>query len=203
VIELLYECGIRRFELCGIEIKHLNIPKREIYIWRGKGGNPKGKNDKERRARYVFIKEERILTDLKAYLGSRTTGRLIQSTNKSKDGIDYSGINRIIAHVAKLAGMKCPNPNRKNIHPHMLRHSFGRREDLDLASKQKIMGHSDFKITMNFYGKVTTQEAKKRFMSTQSPLQDHSIKYCKDCEKQLLADAKFCSECGKQQENKQ
>jgi integrase len=117
VIELLYECGIRRFELCGIDIKHLNIPKREVYIWRGKGGNPKGKNDKERRARHVFIKEERIITDLKAYLGSRTTGKLIQSTNKSKDGIDLSGINRIIAHVAKLAGMKCPNPNRKNIHP--------------------------------------------------------------------------------------
>ncbi len=174
VIELLFECGIRRFELRGIEIKHADLPKRDIYIWRGKRGDLKGKNDKARRARHVFVKEERILTDLKAYIGSRTTGKLIQSNNKATDGIDLSGINRIVAKVAKLAGMKCPNPNRKNVHPHMLRHSFGRREDIDLASKQKIMGHSNFRITADFYGKVSTPESKKRFMRSPSPLQKQS-----------------------------
>lgn len=173
VIELLFECGVRRFELCGIDIKHIDLSKRDIYIWRGKRGNLKGKNDKERRARHVFIKEDRIMTDLKAYLGSRMSGKLIQSTNKSHDGIDLSGINRIVARVSKLAGMKCPNPNRKQVHPHMLRHSFGRREDVDLASKQKIMGHSNFRITADLYGKVSTQEAKKRFMRTPGPIAEN------------------------------
>ena len=152
VVELLFECGVRRFELVNILIRDVDLANRDIYIRRGKKGKINGKNDDERRARYVFIKEERILTDIKAYIGKRTSGRLIQSNNKSNDGIDLSGINRIVAKVAKLANLKCPNPNRKQVHPHLLRHSFGRREDIDLITKQKILGHRDFRITAGLYG---------------------------------------------------
>ena len=205
VVELLFECGIRRFELTGIGIKHVDLAKKDIYIWRGKRGKVDGKNDKERRARHVFIKEDRIITDLKAYIGTRTSGKLIQSNNKRIDGIDLSGINRIIAKVGNLAGLKCPNPNRKNIHPHMIRHSFGRREDIDLSTKQKIMGHSNFRITADLYGKVDTQEAKKRFMRQQGPLNNglestHTEPmFCKACGKTIPIDSKFCRYCGVEQ----
>ena len=116
---------------------------------------------------------------------------MIQSSRKSHDGIDLSGINRIVAKVARLAGLKCSNPNRKNIHPHLLRHSFGRREDVDLASKQKIMGHSSFNITADLYGKVSTQEAKKRFMRTLGPLTSESSHSTDDNEHSQLITTKL------------
>ncbi|MBI2138899.1 site-specific integrase [Candidatus Woesearchaeota archaeon] len=149
VLKLLARTGMRRFELVNIKIKDVDFERKRIFIERGKGG--KGKDLK---SRAVPIDGD-ALQSVKFYLGSRKTGFLIQSNKKSHDGISLSQINRIVANCAERAGIKNPNPNLKNLNPHIFRHSFSR---LSLAAGipfnmvQKIAGHADARTTLQMYG---------------------------------------------------
>ena len=214
IVALMFECGIRRFELANIDIRGVQLNAKRIYIRRGKKGKIDGKNDEERRARYVFIKDQNILADLKAYVNQRISGKLIQSNNKLKDGINLSSINRVVAKLGKSAGLEPPHPNRKYIYPHLLRHSFGRREDMDIATKQKILGHRNPSMTLGFYGGLDAKGAQKRFMDTPHPwakkegvasqdgLEKNGVstrKFCLHCGEKIIRIARFCEFCGGKQ----
>ena len=149
ILKILARTGMRRFELVNLKAKNVDFERKRIFIEKGKGGN-----EKDPKSRTVPIDDD-TLQSLKFYLGARKTGFLIQSNKKSFEGISLSQINRIIANCAKRANIKNPNPNLKNLNPHIFRHSFSR---LSLAAGipfnmvQKIAGHADARTTLQMYG---------------------------------------------------
>ncbi|MEW6040592.1 MAG: tyrosine-type recombinase/integrase [Elusimicrobiota bacterium] len=160
ILRLLEITGGRRFEVAGMRIEDIDFENKRIWIERGKGGKKESSTPEERRARWVDIDDEETIADLKMYIGKRITGKIIQSNNKSNDGIDISGINRVCARAGAIAGIRCPNPSRKNIYPHLFRHRYGRK-NMPLAAKQKLLGHRDARTTLQMYGGLTFQDAQK------------------------------------------
>ncbi len=149
VLKILARTGMRRFELVNLKVKDVDFERKRIYIAKGKGGN-----EKDPKSRAVPIDDDTLQT-IKFYLGSRKSGFLIQSNNKSYEGISLSQINRIVTKCANRANIKNPNPKLKNMNPHIFRHSFSR---LSLAAGipfnmvQKIAGHADARTTLQMYG---------------------------------------------------
>ena len=149
ILKILARTGMRRFELANLKVKNVDFERKRLFIERGKGGNKK-----DLKSRAVPVDDD-TLQSLKFYIGSRKLGLLIQSNRKGHEGISLSQINRIIGNCAERAGIKNPNPNLKNMNPHIFRHSFSR---LSLAAGipfnmvQRIAGHADARTTLQMYG---------------------------------------------------
>ncbi|TKJ17789.1 hypothetical protein CEE44_04640 [Candidatus Woesearchaeota archaeon B3_Woes] len=149
VLKLLARTGMRRFELANLKAKDVDFERKRLFIAKGKGAN-----EKDPKSRSVPIDDDTIQV-IKFYLEGRKTGFLIQSNKKTSDGISLSQINRIVANAAKRAHVNNPNPNLKNLNPHIFRHSFSR---LSLAAGipfnmvQRIAGHADARTTLQMYG---------------------------------------------------
>lgn len=149
VLKILARTGMRRFELVNLRVKDIDFERKRIFISKGKGAN-----EKDPKSRSVPIDDDALQT-IRFYLEGQKTGYLIQSNKKSSDGISLSQINRIVANAAKKANIKNPDPNLKNLNPHIFRHSFSR---LSLAAGipfnmvQKMAGHTDARTTLQMYG---------------------------------------------------
>jgi len=149
VLKLLARTGMRRFELANLKAKNIDFERKRVFIEQGKGAT-----EKYPKSRAVPIDDD-TLQAIKFYLQGRKTGFLIQSNKTNNDGISLSQINRIVASCAEKAGISNPNPNLKNMNPHIFRHSFSR---LSLAAGipfnmvQKMAGHADARTTLQMYG---------------------------------------------------
>ena len=144
VLKILARTGMRRFELCNLFVKDIDFDSRKLFIAHGKGD----------KARSVPVDED-TLQDIKFYLNSRRYGKLIQSNNKVKDGIDESRINVIVSKAAEKAGIRNPDPTRKHLNPHIFRHSFVRnmiKAGMPQSHVQQIVGHEDIRTTIQMYG---------------------------------------------------
>ena len=145
ILKILARTGIRRFELCNLLVKDVDFDNTSLFIAHGKG-------DKQRS---VPVDED-TLQDIKFYLNGRRYDKLIQSNNKSNDGIDESRINIIVSKTAEKAGVKNPDPTKKHLNPHIFRHSFIRnmiKLGLPQSYAQEIAGHSNIGTTIGMYGK--------------------------------------------------
>lgn len=145
ILKILARTGIRRFELCNLLVKDVDFDNTSLFITHGKG-------DKQRS---VPVDED-TLQDIKFYLNGRRYDKLIQSNNKSNDGIDESRINIIVSKTAEKAGVKNPDPTKKHLNPHIFRHSFIRnmiKLGLPQSYAQEIAGHSNIGTTIGMYGK--------------------------------------------------
>jgi len=150
IIKLLAYCGLRRFELAKIKIEDLDIETRKIQIL--------GKKKIERLA---TIFSDQLIEDLKVYirhvLDNPKRGYLFPAVSSlnNKGHICYTEINRIVAKAGNRAHLQNPNPDLKNINPHILRHSCARilkDKGLTLEVVQKVLGHLSQKTTNDLYG---------------------------------------------------
>src|SRR3990167_3160858 len=131
IIKLLAYCGLRRFELAKIKIEDINLETQKINIL--------GKKSIERLAT--------LFSDV--------------SSLNQKGHITPTEINRIIAKAGNRAHLQNPNPELKNINPHILRHSCARilkDRGLSLEVVQKVLGHLSYKTTMDLYGTKSITE---------------------------------------------
>jgi len=155
VLKILARTGIRRFELCNLLIKDIDFENQSLFIEHGKGDKP----------RSVPVDED-TLQDIKFYLNARRYGKLIQSNNKSNDGIDESRINVIVDKASKKAGIKNPDPVKKHLNPHIFRHSFIRnmiKLGLPQSYVQEIAGHSSIGTTIGMYGKPAYRDIQELY----------------------------------------
>ncbi len=153
IIKILARTGIRRGELRDLEIRDINFEKKQIYIRSGKG-------DKSRTAPI----DPDTLQDIKFYIGERTSGKLI--TSNKQDSISLKQINEICAKCGKLAGVRHPNPGKKDINPHLFRHSFARMmlgKGMRMEEVKKILGHSSIKTTIDVYGEPGMETVQKSY----------------------------------------
>jgi integrase/recombinase XerC len=147
VLELLYGCGLRVAELCGLDAGDIDVKGRMVTVW-GKGG-----------------RERRVpMHDLCAEAVSRWTevGRIHYVGPESPpEAVFLNRAGRRLGprDVRRLLDRRSPVPT----HPHALRHSFATHlldGGADLRVVQELLGHASLQTTQ-----VYTHVSKERLLS--------------------------------------
>ncbi len=136
VIETLFATGARVYEISNIKEKNVNLNTGLIKIM-GKGG----------KERYVQVAPGEILKLLKDYY-KENREQIHKSgyffVNSRGNRYTEQSIRLMLKKYVKSAGIK------RNITPHMFRHSFATyliEEGVDISCIQQILGHSSIKTT--------------------------------------------------------
>ena len=138
IIELMYSCGLRVSEVVELKAGSVNFKSGYILVM--------GKGNKER----IVPFGDKAGRLLEKYI-NRSRGILLKGRvddalflNFRGEPLSRKGIWKIIKDCARKTGIK------KNIKPHILRHSFGThlvQNGADLRSVQELLGHSDISTT--------------------------------------------------------
>jgi integrase/recombinase XerD len=138
IIELMYSCGLRVSEVCALKTGDINFHERWVRV-HGKGGKerivPFG-----RRANALL---ERYSEQVRPQLLKKVRSDIL-FLNFRGEPLGRKGIWKKIKEYARMSGIK------KNIKPHILRHSFGThliQNGADLRSVQELLGHADISTT--------------------------------------------------------
>jgi len=154
IIKLLTYLGLRRFEVAKIDIRDIDFERKRLRVI--------GKYNKEATLPIPI----EIIDDLRYLIEDKKLGWLFPSPSNDKNHISIVQINRILAKAGNKAEIKNPNPDLKNINPHLLRHSYSRilkDKGMGLESIQKLMRHSSIKTTMDMYGTKSIDDVQDEF----------------------------------------
>ncbi|SFI12974.1 tyrosine-type recombinase/integrase [Halpernia frigidisoli] len=149
LVEVLYQTGIRKAELCSILNKNVNFENFEITVV-GKGNKERIIPISENLASklLVYFKEERkALKDSEMYLFVSKKGR------KLNEKFVYSVVNSYLSLVTL----------KKKKSPHILRHTFATHileNGAEISKIKKIMGHSSLASTQ-VYTSANIEQLKK------------------------------------------
>lgn len=128
VVLLLYGCGLRTAELCGLDVQDVNVERQEILIKRGKG-------DRQR----TIPVPAAVWTELLAYLieEGHKRGPLLRTVAKGRriSAGEVGEVVKAASERAEVAG---------RVTPRTLRHTFGTHlmdAGVDLAVIASLMGH--------------------------------------------------------------
>ncbi|HHW79640.1 MAG TPA: tyrosine-type recombinase/integrase [Acholeplasmataceae bacterium] len=157
ILDLLFSCGLRASELTSIELKDIQITRKQILIH--------GKGSKDR---YVPIHDE-IINSIKKYL-TNIRPKLIALSDMETQILllNYKG-SPLTPRGLQLIVKKILNDANETykITPHMLRHSFATtmlNNGADLRVVQELLGHEHLKSTQ-VYTEVSNQVLQKKFQA--------------------------------------
>lgn len=102
VLELLYSCGLRRFEACSLDIPDIDFSNIWLAIRNGKGS----------KSRIVPFSDD-LANDLRALIGRRRTGPVFVSLRGER--LSTRSVSHIVEQAGRIAGLRNPNPRRANI----------------------------------------------------------------------------------------
>jgi len=151
MIEVLYAAGLRVSELVGLKVGDVNSEVGYVSAF-GKGS----------KGRLVPLGEA-ALAAIAAYTAGARALLLKEKESQSLfvtsrgTGMTRQGFWKLLKRYARIAGIK------KEISPHMLRHSFATHlleHGADLRSVQAMLGHSDISTTQ-IYTHVEASRLKK------------------------------------------
>ncbi|HWF43891.1 MAG TPA: tyrosine-type recombinase/integrase [Candidatus Kapabacteria bacterium] len=143
IVELLYSCGLRRSELCGIDLRDLDLDARTVRVL-GKGMKqrvvPIGSKAIDALNAYLPIRLSKLagsgFSDTKALFllknGKRITPRMV-----------YYIVSKAFAGV----------PDVERAHPHMLRHTAATHlldRGADLRAVKEVLGHETLRTTQRY-----------------------------------------------------
>ena len=137
ILEILYGCGLRVSEACGLQISHVYLQEGFVRVV--------GKGDKER----LVPLGEMAADAFKNYLDARPAAAEpafddVAFLNKNGRPLSRVAIFNLVKKQALLAGV------RKEISPHTFRHSFATHlieNGADLRVVQEMLGHESILTT--------------------------------------------------------
>ncbi len=154
IVRVLYFGGIRRQELCDLDVPDIQWDRERVVIRSGKGG----------KSRTILLPLS-VLEGLRKHLGRRRVGPVFQSERKGKR-LSVRGVNHIVATIGDRAGVSNPNPRLVNVNPHLLRHSFARHylaKGGDIRKLSQLLGHANVAITHAVYGTASEEEMQEEY----------------------------------------
>ena len=145
ILEILYGCGLRVSEACGLQISHVYLKEGFVRVV--------GKGDKERLVPLGEVAAEAF----SAYLDARPQAAEpafddVAFLNKNGRPLSRVAIFNLVKKQALLAGV------RKEISPHTFRHSFATHlieNGADLRVVQEMLGHESI-LTTEIYTHIDT-----------------------------------------------
>jgi integrase/recombinase XerC len=148
IFELLYGCGIRNAELCGMNLADIHWANDAILV-RGKG----------KKERYVPLGDA-AASALRDYLPQRVarltaagrgTPALLIGSRLKTGGDEIRLTTRTVGRLVKQIAVRNGLP--AETHPHTLRHAFGTHmleEGADLRAIQEMLGHERLSTTERY-----------------------------------------------------
>jgi len=150
IIAMLYSAGLRISEVLSLELKDIDVDRRQLFI----------KNAKGRKDRVVIMAESFIPLYSNYFMTYKPNRFFVENPN---GGIYSAGsIRKFLKRSCDQAGIK------KRVTPHTFRHSFATHlieDGVGLRHVQDLLGHSKPETTM-----IYTHVAKKDLLKIQSPL---------------------------------
>lgn len=155
ILEMLYATGVRVSELVNIKVSDITISDDSIKIL--------GKGNKERIVYFQKVCKKRLILYLEnGYHELNKKGSKYLFLNHNGDKITTRGIEYILDKIIRETSLK------KNISPHMLRHSFATHllnEGCELTTVQELLGHESLTAT-SIYTHVTNDRLKEVYFKT-------------------------------------
>lgn len=145
IVELMYDCGLRASEVCGLRLRDLDASGGMIYV--------NGKGDKERIVPYVGTLRKTLERYIQETRGELLNGGAVRDlgflflTSRGKQ-ITRKWLWTMIRMRGRIAGIASDR-----LHPHVLRHSFAthlNRRGMDLRTLQELLGHSSIATTERY-----------------------------------------------------
>jgi hypothetical protein len=117
--------------------------------------------------------------------------------NKNKEAVSYKTIRKMIKTTAEKVGIK------KNVYPHLLRHTAITNWILDCLNEQEIKHRAGwsrgstqmFKIYANFTDNEINNSIFEKYGLKTEDKRHVTLKRCPRCNNVLKSDDKFCSQC--------
>lgn len=163
LLELLYASGLRVSELVALDITQIKLDSRSIRVV--------GKGSKERmvlmgepaeKALLEYINEARmIIPKIKPITGRQRKISNALFLNYNGGRLTNRSVQILLHKYAALAGIE------KNVHPHVLRHTFATHMldgGADLRVVQELLGHADLSSTQ-IYTHISKKRAKQVYLS--------------------------------------
>jgi site-specific recombinase XerD len=147
IILFLYDSGCRVGGLCGLQLD-------DVYLSEGRAIVTE-KGEKTRYAMFSPVTAEALRRWLEVRPEDKGPGVFVGLSTKSTGALTPHGVGQMLRRRAKLAGCKGPT------NPHSFRHAFARAYCFsggDLATLARILGHSDIKVTVDYYALYTVGE---------------------------------------------
>lgn len=138
MISLMYSCGLRVSEICGLLLQNLFLEENFLKIY--------GKGSKERLVPLGSVAKEHLtfyLVHARPKLQKKNSGNFVFLSRIGKP-ISRKTFWINLKHYAQAVG------TTTNVTPHLLRHTFAThllRNGADLRSIQTMLGHSDISTT--------------------------------------------------------
>ncbi len=164
IFELLYGCGIRNSELCGLDVRSVRWAE-DVILVRGKGKKerlvPMGEIAGAAVRGYLVEREARLRAAGKA--GLVGDGPLLMNARmRGTCRLTTRSVGRIVKAIAQSRGLAA------DVHPHTLRHAFGTHmleEGADLRAIQEMLGHERLSTTQR-YTQMTVSQIQRVYEET-------------------------------------
>lgn len=134
-VRTMSKTGLRVSELCQLELEDVDLTKKVIQVIDGKGGKDRTVPINKELEKHLekYLTEDRPKVNSNRFFATASSGQLSPQY-----------INRILKETTDKLGWK------KHVTAHILRHSFASnliRKDAPLPAVQKLLGHSDLRVT--------------------------------------------------------
>lgn len=156
IMEVLYGCGLRVSELCGLNIEDCVVSEGFLLV-HGKGGKDRISPISGAAAKALLDYIESARPDLERHAKHASSAVFL---NAHGTRLSRQSVHTIVKESGEAIHVK-------NLHPHTLRHSYATHMlegGADLRVIQDILGHSDISTTQ-IYTHVSNSHIKEEYLS--------------------------------------